>query len=275
MAITFNDVSFKYGNSSILSNLSFSISDNKITGIYGKNSSGKSTISKILSNVILPSSGIVSSLYCKITPTSKKNNKYKKRVGYMPQNLDNWFSCDTVYEEISFVLKNNKLSREQIDYKISELFLELSIDKELYNKRISLLDSGMKKVVALASVVAHNPDLIILDEPFTGLDLNLRKKVMSFIKRLRDEYNKTIIILSSDIDLLVKIVDDLVVIDDGKCIISGKKMDVISRVDVFKNCDLELPSIIDFSEIVKEKKSKKIGYYDDIKDLMKAVYRNV
>ena len=76
-------------------------------------------------------------------------------------------------------------------------------------------------------------------------------------------------------DLLIKFVDDVVVMDSGKVVMYGKKMDVFSNVELFKKYNIELPTIIKFSDMVKEKKGKKIGYYDDIKDLMKAVYRNV
>ena len=271
MAIVFDKVFLEYNKNVVLNDMSFSIDDNKITGIYGKNGSGKSTIANIISNSIIVNRGYVTSMGVNL---KSKNSKYKKRIGYSHQYMGDWFGY-TVYDEVSFILKNNKYSREKIDYKLNELLQIFGLGKDFLDKKILSLNNGEKRIVSIMDAVCCNPDLIILDEPTIGLDCNFRKKVISFIKSLKNDYKKTVIVISSDIDLLIKFVDDLIVIDNGKLICSGKKMDVISNVELFKNNNIELPSIIDFSEIVKEKKNKKIGYYDDIKDLMKAVYRNV
>lgn len=277
MAIVYKNVSLLRNGKKYLDDVNLEIEENTITTIIGNSGSGKTLLADVLSGIVIPTTGELK-LY-DFTISAKKNikniNNYRKHIGYSLQNSGESFFSKTVRDEIELVLKNYKYSREQIDYKIKEISEMMNFDKSFLLKNPLNLSSGESRLVMIASSIAHNPDLIILDEVTAGLDCSNKKLVINLIKRLKEEYGKTVIVISNDIDLMIKFVDNVVVIDDGKIVSSGKKMDVFTNTEIFDKYNIELPSIIKFSKLVSEKKNKKIGYYDDIKDLMKAVYRNV
>lgn len=277
MAIVYKNVSLLRNGKKYLDDINLEIEENTITAIIGNSGSGKTLLAEVISGIVVPTTGEIK-LY-DFTISAKKNikniNNYRKHIGYSLQNSGESFFSKTVRDEIELVLKNYKYSREQIDYKVKEISEMMNFDKRFLLRNPLNLSSGESRLVMIASSIAHNPDLIILDEVTAGLDCSNKKLVINLIKRLKEEYGKTVIVISNDIDLMIKFVDNVVVIDDGKIVSSGKKMDVFSNTEIFDKCNIELPSIIKFSKLVSEKKNKKIGYYDDIKDLMKAVYRNV
>lgn len=277
MEIVIKNLSFTANNNKILKNINLEVEENKITGIIGHSGAGKTTLAEVICGVKVPTEGeihIFESVLSKKT-VIKKMNEFRKNIGYSYQYSDEQFFTKTVREEIELVLKNYKYTKEQIDYKIKELMEMFNFTKEFLDKNPLKLSNGEKRLVVIASSIAHNPRLVILDEPTVGLDAENKKNIINIIKKLRDEYSKTIIVISHDIDLLIKFANNIAVLDHGELILSGKKMDVFTNTEVFNKYNIKLPTIIKFSEIVRTKSNKKIGYYDDIKDLMKAVYRNV
>lgn len=277
MAIKFEGVSYNFNREKILNSINLEIEENKITGIIGKTGSGKTFLASLLTAVIVPTTGIIK---VENFILGKKNNlrkldEYRKIIGYSSQNPNVQFLCDTVENEIIMTLKNYNYSLEQIEYKKKELCELFHFDQSFLERTLDSLSSSEKRMVSIATSIAHNPDVVIFDEPTNGLDAASKKLVINIIKKLKQEYLKTIIVISHDVDLLIKFVDNVVVMDSGMVVAYGKKMDVFSDVEIFKKYNIEMPTIIKFSDMVKEKKGKKIGYYDDIKDLMKAVYRNV
>ncbi len=277
MEIVIKNLSFTANNNKILKNINLEIEENKITGIIGHSGAGKTTLAEVICGVKIPTEGevhIFESILSKKT-VIKKMNEFRKNIGYSYQYSDEQFFSKTVREEIELVLKNYKYAKEQIDYKIKELMEMFNFTKEFLDKNPLKLSNGEKRLVVIASSIAHNPKLVILDEPTVGLDAENKKNIINIIKKLKDEYLKTIIVISHDIDLLIKFADNIAVLNNGELVLSGKKMDVFTNTEIFNKYNIELPTIIKFSEIVKTKSNKKIGYYDDIKDLMKAVYRNV
>lgn len=277
MAIAIKNASYSFNNKKILNNINLEIEDNKITGIIGHSGAGKTTLVEMICGVKVPTTGEINLFNFVISKrvNIKKMNKLRKHIGYSYQYSDEQFFCKTVREEIELVLKNYKYTKEKIDYKVKEIMEMFGFSKEFLDSNPLKLSNGEKRLVVIASSIAHNPDLVILDEPTVGLDAYNKKKIVNIIKKLKNEYSKTIIVISHDIDLLIKFANNIVVLDHGNLLLSGNKMDVFTNIETFNKYDIELPSIIKFSEIVKSKKNKKIGYYDDIKDLMKAVYRNV
>lgn len=135
------------------------------------------------------------------------------------------------------------------------------------------LSNGERRKVALASILCYKPDVIILDEPTVGLDNKSKVDLMKLLKRLKNELDKTIIIVSHDVNFLHKFVDYVYLLKDGKIVLEGDKYSVFSNEDVMSDCGLVVPDVLHFSNLVYLKKGIKIGYRDEINDLIKDVYR--
>ena len=116
---------------------------------------------------------------------------------------------------------------------------------------------------------------VILDEPILGFDSKNKKEFISLIRILKNRYKKTIIIATNDVDFLHKCVDKVIVLQDGKIVMQGNKYEIFCNTKELKKYGILAPKIISFSDKVKNKKNIKIGYRDDINDLIKDIFRNI
>ena len=170
-------------------------------------------------------------------------------------------------------MKYFKKSVKNIEKHISDALLMVELNDSYLNRNPFTLSSGEMRKVAIASVLAFNPKIIILDEPTIGLDNKSKNNLIKIIKLLKNRYKKTVIIVSNDTDFLLQVVDHVILLDKGRIIYEGNKYDVFKQdLEKYK---IKRPKIIEFEQLVLQKKNIKIGYRDDINDLMKDVYRYV
>ena len=127
--------------------------------------------------------------------------------------------------------------------------------------------------MAIASILIVNPKIIVFDEPTIGLDYESKKNFIKLIRMLKNRYNKTIIIISHDIDFIHNISDYVILLDKGKLILTGNKYDILGNPDVLKEYNLPIPKVVEFSYKVLKNKGIKMGYRDDVNDLLKDIYR--
>lgn len=185
---------FSYpGSETILNNVTLSVMKGELVHLHGENGCGKSTLLKILAGAIQPDSGALT-VYGECPP---KAGKLLGKVALLFQNPQRQLFEDTVSEEVSFTLKQLRLSAEEIEYRVLSA---LSVCEALHLKdRLPLtLSFGEQHRVALASVIAPNPELILLDEPFAGLDPTQRLRLLAILSQIRDELETAIVIASHD-----------------------------------------------------------------------------
>jgi energy-coupling factor transport system ATP-binding protein len=282
MEIKVNDLSYVYNENTpfehvALENINLKLESEKIIGIIGKSGSGKTTLIEHFNALLLPSEGNIEIEDFNIRKKMKLNNinLLRRRVGLVFQFPEEQFFNPTVREEISFALKYFKYKSDKIHKQVSEALTIVGLDDNYLERNVFNLSAGEMRKVAIASVMVFNPKVLILDEPTVGLDYRSKKKIITLIKRLKERYNKTVIIVSHDVDMLNVIADDLIVMDKGKVIMKGSKNEVFKNTSLFEEYGLRLPKITEFIGKVRMEKGIKLGNYTDIKDLIKDIYRNV
>ncbi|MBQ8234067.1 MAG: ATP-binding cassette domain-containing protein [Bacilli bacterium] len=265
-----------YSKLKVLDDISLNIEENKITGIIGRQGSGKTTLVEMLSALVVPTKGSVKvdEYLIKKNKSIKKINELRKKVGIVFQFPEDAFFNLTVEKEIEFGIKNLNYKTDDINKRISDSLKLVGLDDKYKDRNPKTLSNGEKRKLALACVLAYNPSIIVFDEPTIGLDNIARNSLIKLIINLKKKYNKTIIIITHDVDLLLKIGDNVIVLDEGKIVCMGSKYDVFTNNDLNKY-DIGIPKIIEFEKKVLDKKGIKLGYRDNIDDLLKDIYRNV
>ncbi len=281
MEIKFTNVNFMYDNfgvkKELFNDLTFTLQSNKINTFIGPNGSGKTTILKLIKSLELPDSG-----YIKIgkyivgkDSTIDTITDYKFRIGMVFQNSSDQFICENVREELELGIKLYHYDLNQIDKRITGALQMVGLSKSYLDKNISSLSKGEKKLIAIASILVFNPKVILLDEPTNSLDYEYKNKLIKLLRMLKTKYNKTIVISSHDMDFVLKVSDNVYALNNGKIVLSGDKYDVLSNSEVLKKIGLKSPIIIEFSNRVYTLKNIKMGYRDEVNDLLKDIYRYV
>ncbi len=199
MKIEFKDVSFSYDKNEgeVLNNISLTIESNKMTAIIGRNGSGKSTIAKLITGLLIPSFG---NIYIdEVEYTESNVDDIRRKIGIIFQNPDNQFVGSTVADDIAFGLENQCLAPSEIKARIDKYSKMTKMDKFLeYNPE--QLSGGQKQRVALAGALAMENELIIFDESTSMLDPKGRKEVLAVAEKLRREEIMTIISITHYMD---------------------------------------------------------------------------
>lgn len=277
MEIKFNHVSFNYGDKEVLKDIDVTIKEGKITGIVGRSGSGKTTMIQLINGLLLPTSGSVKVGNFLLQANSKINNINDLRfeVGMVFQFPEEQFFHTTVEKEIGFGLDNFNYKKDKKKERISEALFMVGLNDSYLKRDPFSLSNGEKRKIAIASILIFNPKVIIFDEPTIGLDFESKKSFIKLIKLLKRRYNKTIIISSHDTDFLHALVDEVIVLNNGKIALVGDKYEVFKRERALRKYGVSTPKLIEFSNKVLEKKKIKIGYRDEINDLIKDIYRYV
>ncbi len=259
----------------VLGDINITFKEGTINGIIGRSGSGKTTLIELINALILPTKGNISVGSKVISKTRKiKNiNNLRYQIGLVFQFPEEQFFCKTVKEEIEFGMKYFKKSVKSIEKHVSDALLMVGLDDSYLNRNPYTLSSGEMRKIAIASILAFNPKIVILDEPTVGLDNKSKENLIKIIRLLKKRYNKTVIIVSNDTDMLLEISDYIVLLDKGKIVLEGNKYDVFKQD--LEQYGVKKPKIIEFEQMVLKEKNIKIGYRDDINDLMKDVYRYV
>ena len=202
--IELNKINYSYENFTALANISLKIAPGEFIFLVGPNGSGKSTLFKLLNGLIFPQSGKYLFDGEEINERSLKNTlfakKFHKRLGYVFQNPDVQLFNSTVYDEIAFGPRQMNLPDEEIKARVKSLLEFLNIE-HLINRAPYHLSGGEQKKVAIAAVLALNPDVIIMDEPLNGLDNKSRDWVKSFLQEF-SKAGKTLLIATHEQELL-------------------------------------------------------------------------
>lgn len=267
--ITYIYNKINYKGKKILDQINLVLEKQQIHIILGAAGSGKTTLAELISGIILPTEG-------QITINNKQldGNCIFKNIGIVFQNCEHQFLNETVKKELQDIIHAHNYRVKEADKRILSSLLMVGLNDSYLNRKISTLSTSEKQKFIFASVLILNPKIIILDSPLIFTTKAEKQSFKKFLRLLKNRYHKTIVIFSNDSDFALEFADYISILDNGKIIEHGKKMDVLTKSEVLKKAELSIPKIIEFEDEVLKLKKIKLGYRDEINDLIKDIYRN-
>lgn len=246
-----DSIRFGYGktkDAELIHGISLSIEDGEFVALTGENGAGKSTFSKLLAGILKPSDGKI--CVNGIDTKKAKNSVLAKTTGFLFQNPDRQLCTYTVRDEIAFGQKALKTGTEEEISKRTEKIIErfgFNPDEAPFS-----LSRGQRQRLALASIIAVEPKVMILDEPTTGLDYKECMEIMSAVKEL-NKNGTTVIMVCHDMELVLDFARRMIVLADGKIEADGKTLEIMRRKEILQKTCLLPPQIIQIALELEEK----------------------
>lgn len=253
MSIEVKSISKSYKDQLVLNDINFKISKGEVVGLLGPNGAGKSTLMKILTGFISPSSGEANINALKLT---EAKTDIQKQIGYLPEHNPIYLEM-YIREYLNFHAKIFKSPKERIDKVIEQTKLTKEIGKRIYQ-----LSKGYRQRVGLAAALLHDPDILILDEPTTGLDPNQLIEIRELIKSISK--NKTILLSTHIMQEVEAICDRVIIINKGE-IVSDKKLEDL-------NDSSQQVIEVEFNYRIEEVALKEIGKVSNIVNTTRFKY---
>ena len=248
MSITFKEVEHIYSENTpfayhALKGVNLKITDQSFTAIIGQTGSGKSTLIQHINALLLPTSGSINIDEYLITATDKpsKLKPLRKKAGLVFQFPEYQLFEETIEKDIIFGPMNFGVSEEESKKIAHNVLKTVGLDESYLNKSPFDLSGGQKRRVAIAGILAMNPDILILDEPTAGLDPQGTNEMMSLFKRI-NESGKTIILVTHDMNHVLQYCDEVVVMNHGKV----EKHNVFKDSEYLNSLGIDLPIITNF-----------------------------
>ena len=238
-----------------LNDVSVSIEKGEILAIIGHTGSGKSTLVQHLNGLLKPSSGKVTIDDIDISGRGGEAKKTRQQVGMVFQYPEHQIFAETVYEDIAFGPRNRGFSAEEVDKQVHEAMAFVGLDFDTFAKRSPFqLSGGQMRRVAIAGVVAMNPDYLVLDEPSAGLDPRSRNAVFKEILALHKERGIAIVLVTHSMEEAAKYANRMLVINKGKILFDGKPAEIFSQhKDELVAVGMDEPQVYKLSALLRSK----------------------
>ena len=260
MSIVIKNLTYIYNEdmpfaSKALDNISFEIQDRDFVGIIGHTGSGKSTLIQHLNGLLRPSSGEIYINDFNITDPELNLTEIRKRVGVVFQYPEYQLFEETVEKDIAFGPTNLGLDEAEVKKRVKDSMEAVGLKYEEYKEKSPFeLSGGQKRRVAIAGVIAMNPEVLILDEPTAGLDPGGRDEIFELIKTLHREHNITIILSSHSMDDMAKLAKTIIVMNHGKIEFIGTPREVFNSNAIrLKEIGLDIPQTIELAIKLRER----------------------
>lgn len=257
-AIEIRDAEYVYGAGTVfrtgaLNGVSVDIKKGRITGIIGHTGSGKSTLVQMMNGLIKPHRGKVLLYGSDIFENKKKLRDVRFKVGLVFQYPEYQLFEETVYKDIAYGPSNMGLERDEIDRRVRKAAEFVGLDSSLFDKSPFELSGGQKRRVAIAGIMAMEPEVLVLDEPASGLDPVGRRDIFGGLLSYRDATDGTVVIVSHSMEDMAAYADDIIVMNRGKCHFSGTKEEVFKRSEGLCEIGLDVPQITSLTNKLRER----------------------
>lgn len=273
MSLNFENVYYFYDEevkSPALNNISFTLGDHFFAGVIGHTGSGKSTLIQHINALLRPSSGVINVGGYKIEAKNKKKKikefkAIRKYAGVVFQFSENQLFEETVLKDVMFGPKNFKVSNEDAEVKAKEALKLVGLNESFYNRSPFELSGGEKRRVAIAGIISMEPSILVVDEPCAGLDPQGKYEMLELFYKLYKEKNMSIIMVSHDMDSILKYCELVLVMNKSNLLGVYKPTDLFYNDLLLNQSEIEAPDIVKCSKFLIEK-----GYNinkENIKDI--------
>lgn len=278
MSIKLTDVSYTYSQGTpferkALTDISLSIDKGEIIAIIGHTGSGKSTLVQHLNALLRPQKGSI--IIDEVDAASKtaEGKAARQRVGMVFQYPEHQLFAETVEEDIAFGPLNRGFSQEEAAKQVKEAMRFVGLDYDTYAKRSPLqMSGGEMRRVAVAGVIALNPDYLVLDEPSAGLDPLGRRNVYKEIMELHKTRKIAIVVVTHSMDEAAEYADRILVVNQGELLLDGRPEEIFTKHgEELLRVGMDLPQTYKLGELLKQKGLKLKGSSLDRKALVKGI----
>lgn len=230
-----------------LDNINLDINRGDFIGLIGHTGSGKSTLVQHLNGLIKPTSGKIIVDGVDITSKDANLRELRQKVGLVFQYPEHQLFEETIYKDIAFGPKNLKLEEDEIHQRVKRSMELVGLDFEGLKDRSPFeLSGGQKRRVAIAGVLAMKPEVLILDEPTAGLDPRGRDEILGKVQELYEKEGITIVLVSHSMEDIARLVNRIIVMNNGEIAMDGSSRDVFRQVDKLEQLGLGIPQITSF-----------------------------
>ena len=237
-----------------LDDVSLTIHDGEFVGLIGHTGSGKSTLVQHLNGLILPTSGQITVDGMDLADKNTDKRAIRRRVGLVFQYPENQLFEETVAKDIAFGPKNLGLDEAEIDRRVRTAMRGVALDYDKLSQRsVFELSGGQMRRVAIAGVLAMEPQTLVLDEPCAGLDPKGREEILGLISDLHRESGATIVMVSHSMDDVAALAERVIVMNHGKVAMDGAPREVFSRGEELRAIGLDVPQAVELAQKLREK----------------------
>ncbi|MDI6869132.1 MAG: energy-coupling factor transporter ATPase [Coprothermobacterota bacterium] len=249
MRIEAKNITYVYGSGlpwekKALDNVSLTVEEGEFVGLIGETGSGKSTLVQILNGLLKPSSGEVLIDGVNIFKEKGLLSRVRFQIGLIFQFPEQQLFAETVFDDVAFGPRNMGLGFEEVSWRVEEALLKVGLNPLHFRSRSPFsLSGGEKRLVAIAGVLAMKPKVLILDEVTAGLDPKGKKEILARIQLLHKNEKATIIMVSHDMDEIAALAEKIVILKEGRVVLSGKPEYVFFRPELLEAQGLTLPTL--------------------------------
>lgn len=226
-----------------IDDVSITIPSGKITGIIGHTGSGKTTLVQMLNGLLRPDIGRVLIDGKDIWERPKEIKNVRFQVGLVMQYPEYQLFEETIYKDIAFGPKNMGIGDDEIKERVLEAADFAGLDRALLDKSPFDLSGGQKRRAAIAGIIAMRPEILVLDEPAAGLDPQGRDSIFDNIVQYQKKSGNTVVIVSHSMEDMARLCENLIVMADGKIMMSGDRASVFSKAEELRSVGLDVPQI--------------------------------
>lgn len=246
--IELKDVTYVYNGADglegrAISNVSISVERGEYIGIIGHTGSGKSTLIKHLNCILKPTYGKVYVDGVDIWKDKKNLSRTRRKVGLVFQYPEYQLFEETIEKDIAFGPKNLGLSKHEVERRVTRAAQMVDIDKNLLCKSPFEISGGEKRRVAIAGILAMEPEILVLDEPAAGLDPVGKEKILKIIDNYHKYEKRTIIHVTHSMEDIAKYADKILIMNDGELVSYDSVDNTFKDVDMLNNMGLDIPQI--------------------------------